>query len=47
MNAERWGWQFIGVNAILAAINLGIAALSGGAAVEPVRLSEAMVEDDQ
>ncbi len=34
MNIERWGWYSIGVNVVLAAINLIIAAASGSLAVE-------------
>ena len=33
MNVERWGWYSIGVNVVLAAINLGIALASGSLAV--------------
>jgi len=34
MNVERWGWYSIGVNVVLAAINLTIAFASGSLAVE-------------
>jgi cation diffusion facilitator family transporter len=34
MSIERWGWYSIGVNIILAAINLAVAAVSGSLAVE-------------
>jgi len=34
MNIERWGWYSIGINVILAVINLIIAAASGSLAVE-------------
>ena len=34
MNIERWGWYSIGINVVLAAINLIIAAASGSLAVE-------------
>ncbi|RLC56932.1 MAG: cation transporter, partial [Chloroflexota bacterium] len=34
MNIERWGWYSIGVNVVLAAINLIIAFASGSLAVE-------------
>jgi cation diffusion facilitator family transporter len=34
MSVERWGWYSIGVNVVLAAINAGIAAVSGSLAVE-------------
>ena len=33
MNVERWGWYSIGINVLLAAINLGIALASGSLAV--------------
>ena len=33
-NVERWGWYSIGINVVLAAINLGIARASGSLAVE-------------
>jgi cation diffusion facilitator family transporter len=33
-NVERWGWYSIGINVILAAINLAIARASGSLAVE-------------
>jgi len=34
LNVERWGWYSIGVNLVLAAINLAIATASGSLAVE-------------
>jgi len=34
MNVERWGWYSVAVNVVLAAINAGIAAVSGSLAVE-------------
>jgi divalent metal cation (Fe/Co/Zn/Cd) transporter len=34
MNTERWGWYSVAVNVVLAAINAGIAAVSGSLAVE-------------
>ena len=37
VNVERWGWYSIGVNVVLAAINLTIAFASGSLAVEVVR----------
>ena len=34
MNIERWGWYSIGVNVVLAGINLAVALASGSLAVE-------------